>query len=74
MEITIVEFTKQEQQQRSDEIWSKSGYKPTEVQLYQALQDSTELLFPDLEVKKIARAKESQTLIFVMAPTSTKII
>ena len=74
MEITLVEYTKQEQQEKSDEIQSTAGCKPTEVQVYQALQNSTESLLPDLEVKKIARAKDTQTLIFVMAPVGTKII
>lgn len=74
MEITFVEFTLQEQQEKSDEMQSTTGNKPTEVQLYQALQDSTESIFPDLKVRKIARAKETQTLIFIMAAPSTKII
>jgi len=74
MEITFVEYTQQEQQERSDEMQSSTGNKPTEVQLYQALQNSTESLFPDLEVKRIARAKGTQTLIFIMAPVSTKVI
>jgi len=68
MEITLVEYTQQEQQQRSDEIKSTTGYKPTEVQLYQDLKDSTELLFPGLQVKDIARAKITHTLIFVLEP------
>jgi len=68
MEITLVEFTLEEQQQRSDEIKSTTGYKPTEAKLYQSLKDSIELLFPDLEIKRIARAKVTHTLIFILEP------
>ena len=67
MEITLVEYTKQEQKERSDEIQSKYGYEPTEVQLYQDLKQSTELLFPGLIVKEIARAKDTKTIIFILA-------
>jgi len=46
MEITFVEFTQQEQQERSDEMQASYGYKPTEVQLYQDLQDAVTANFP----------------------------
>jgi len=74
MEITLVEFTQQEQQEKSDQIEKETGHKPTEVQLYQALRRETMSVFPHLEVKEIARTKNTQTLIFVLLRATTKII
>ena len=72
MELTLVEFSKEEVQEKSDQIKKEIGYKPTDVQLIEALESSAKSAFPAMKVMRIAIIKNPRRLLFVLAPINNR--